>query len=134
MSDKKHTHLGMIQAIVNRLSSNSFMLKGWTVLLVSALFVFLAKDKNLYFIILSLLPVISFWLLDGYYLWQERLFRSLYDYVRLLDEDEINYSMDISITNKPNITWKKILFLKNNLGFLSCYIYFNSDNNFSSSM
>jgi len=28
----------MIQAVINRMASNSFLLKGWTVMLVSALF------------------------------------------------------------------------------------------------
>ena len=34
----KLSHLEMIQGIVNRLSQNSFLLKGWTVVLVSGLF------------------------------------------------------------------------------------------------
>ena len=36
--DKKLAHLEMIQGVVNRLANCSFLLKGWSVLLVSALF------------------------------------------------------------------------------------------------
>ena len=43
MSDKQ-AHLEMIQGIVNRLSHNSFLLKGWSVVLVSAMFALAAKD------------------------------------------------------------------------------------------
>lgn len=34
------------------------------------------------------------WMLDGYFLRQERLFRSLYDYVRQIDESDIDFSLD----------------------------------------
>ena len=37
MASKKIAHLEMIQGIVNRLSQNSFLLKGWTVVVVSGL-------------------------------------------------------------------------------------------------
>ena len=33
--------------------------------------------------------------LDGFFLWQERLFRALYDYVRGLQDSDINFSMDV---------------------------------------
>lgn len=33
----KYVHLNMTQGVVNRLSYNSFLLKGWSVLLVSAI-------------------------------------------------------------------------------------------------
>ena len=43
--DKKIKHLEMIQGVINRMASNSFLLKGWTVVLVSALFALAANDK-----------------------------------------------------------------------------------------
>jgi hypothetical protein len=109
---KKQSHLEMIQGIVNRLSRNSFLLKGWTVILISALFALAAKDKNNLFIYLAYFPSIAFWCLDGYFLWQERLFRALYDYVRNLDEEEIDYSMNVSNANIQDITWVKAFFSK----------------------
>ena len=36
---------------------------------------------------------ILFWGLDGYFLWQERLFRALYDHVRQLPESEIGRAL-----------------------------------------
>ena len=35
-----------------------------------------------------------FWFLDSYFLWQERLFRALYDYVRDLKEEDVDFDMD----------------------------------------
>ena len=76
---RKVNHLEMIQGIVNRLAKSSFLLKGWTVILVSALFALAAKDSKIYFIYLAYFPGLAFWGLDGYYLRQERLFRKLYE-------------------------------------------------------
>ena len=35
-----------------------------------------------------------FWGLDGYFLWEEKKFRALYNSVRTKDEPEIDFSMD----------------------------------------
>jgi hypothetical protein len=103
--DKKIKHLEMIQVIITRMANNSFLLKGWGVILTSALFALVAKDANKLFIFLTILPVIAFWILDGYYLRQERLFRKLYDQVRGKDESEIDFSMDISSVNNQVKGW-----------------------------
>ena len=38
--DKKLKHLEMVQGVINRMASNSFMLKGWAVTLVAGIFAF----------------------------------------------------------------------------------------------
>lgn len=86
----------MIQRIVDRMAGNLFFLRGWSVTLVAALFALAAKDTNPRYIFISYLPVLIFWLLDGYFLSQERLFRDLYNHVRKLDEKNIDFSMDIT--------------------------------------
>jgi hypothetical protein len=106
--DNKQSHLGMIQRVVNRLSSNSFLLKGWSVVLVSAMFALAAKDSKMIFIYLAYFPAISFWGLDGYFLHQERLFRALYDHVRILDEKNIDFSMNISIIENKVDSWAAV--------------------------
>lgn len=37
---------------------------------------------------------------DVYFLWQERQYRALYDHVRALEEDEIDFSMNVSLFRK----------------------------------
>src|ERR1035441_11013716 len=76
------------------MASNLFYLKGWTITLIAALFALAAKDANPKYIFVAYFPVIIFWVLDGYFLSQERRFRALYDDVRMLDEKDINFSMD----------------------------------------
>lgn len=90
----KHKHLEFVQSAINRMSGNLFLLKGWTVTLVAALFALSAKDTNRYFVLIAFLPLVVFWTLDGYFLSQERRFRALYDHVRNVDEADIDFSMD----------------------------------------
>lgn len=101
----KEVHLQMIQGVVNRMSRNSFLLKGWAVVLVSAMFALAATDANVAFVYLAYLPCIVFWGLDGYYLWQENLFRALYDHVRALEGREIDYSMDVKQADTTDVSW-----------------------------
>lgn len=108
MNDNKRSHLEMIQGVINRLSQNSFLLKGWSVVLVSALIALAAKDSNIIFILLAYLPAFAFWHLDGYFLWQEKLFRALYDYVRNIKEEEIDFSMNTSIVKDEVDSWSKV--------------------------
>ena len=102
--ESKHKHLELIQGVVNRHATNSFRVKGWTVVLVTALFVLLAKEERLDVAYIALAPVLAFWGLDGYYLWQERLLRALYDHARVMDEREIDFSMD---TQAFRTGWKR---------------------------
>lgn len=103
--ENKRTHLAMIQGIVNRLAQDSFLLKGWSVVLVSALFALAATSSNRHGVCLAYFPAIAFWILDGYFLWQERLFRALYDKVRVLNEEDIDFSMATYELRAENKSW-----------------------------
>ena len=93
--DAKLKHLELIQGIVNRLATNSFRLKGWIVVLQSAFLVLLAREGRIDMTPVAPGAVLVFWGLDGYLLWQERLFRALYDHVRQVEEGEIDFSMEV---------------------------------------
>ncbi len=101
--EAKFKHLELIQGIINRFSTNSFLLKGWSVVLVSALFALSASNSKVEFIYLAYIPSIVFWGLDGYFLSVERLYRKLYDIVR--KKDEIDFSMDIRNLNEKPHPW-----------------------------
>jgi hypothetical protein len=84
---------------------NSFLIKGWGVTLVAALFALAANKANPDFVLIAYFPVIMFWLLDGYFLWQERLFRNLYDHVRSLSEDAIDFSLNTESVGPHAHSW-----------------------------
>ena len=78
-------HLQMIQNIIARMAGNSFSLRTLAVTLTTGLIALLGSIANptpLY-ALAALLPLFVFWLLDARYLQLERLYRRLYDDVRL---------------------------------------------------
>jgi len=79
MSAEKIKHLEFIQAVITRMNTNSFQMKGWMVTIVSAILALYASTKNHYFVLVAIFPTVIFWFLDTYYLWQERKFRGLYN-------------------------------------------------------
>jgi len=92
----------LIQNIIKRMASNSFLIKGWTITLVIA--TLLLKDDNRK-ILVAYIPLISFWYLDSYFLRQERLYRKLYNWVIkyrletkecLLDMNAYRFSSEVS--------------------------------------
>lgn len=70
--------IDIIQSAINRMASNSFLIKGWTITLVVG--VLLLKGTNVQTFI-ALIPIGMFWSLDAYFLWQEKLFRAKYKWV-----------------------------------------------------
>ena len=78
MSTEQIKHLEFLQAIITRMNTNSFQLKTMCVTLVSAIlgFAFTLDKAELLFV--SLMPILLFWVLDAYYLQQERKFRGIY--------------------------------------------------------
>ena len=100
--DKKLKHLELVQGVINRMASNSFMLKGWAVTLVAGIFALAGKDTDKLYFLVAYVPVIVFWGLDAYYLLQERLYRSLYDKVRKTEEDKIDFSLKATTEDFKN--------------------------------
>jgi hypothetical protein len=91
--EAKIAHLQMIQAVVTRMARNSFLIKGWTVTLVAALFALGAADTNALFVYVAYFPAFMFWALDAYFQRQEHLFRKLYDHVRRVQDGPVDFSM-----------------------------------------
>lgn len=94
--ENKHKHLEFIQSAIDRMASNLFLLKGWAITLITALFALAAKDTDWLYAWIAPLPALVFWALDGYFLSMERRFRDLYDHVRQLPEEQVDFSMDAS--------------------------------------
>jgi hypothetical protein len=94
--EKKLKHLEFIQGVISRMGGNLFYLRGWVITLVAGILVLLTKigDGQLPIIFLALITVL-FWAYDGYFLSLERMYRKLYDKVRMMKEDDIDFSMSI---------------------------------------
>ena len=114
--ETKLKHLEFIQNTINRMAKNSFLLKGWAITIIGGLLAFSIKEMDCLYVLVSLVILIFFWLLDGYYLYQEKLYIKLYDHVRQQSVDKIDFSMATDYFKK-DIDWKNCFFSKTMLLF-----------------
>lgn len=107
-----------IQSIINRMSSNSFLIKGWTITLVVGTLLLERSmlDGSKLQIFIAFIPLIVFWFLDAYFLWQERMYRKLYDWViaNRLNTDEKLFDMNAyrfrnEVSSRPRIMFSTTL-------------------------
>ena len=109
--EKVIKHLEMTQAVINRLGSNSFLLKGWSMTVIVTTMVLIARYdmQNPCIVLAVMFPVLGFWILDGYFLWQERLFRQVYDEIRV--QSDTDFKMDVmKHRDKPKCSWWSAVF------------------------
>lgn len=109
-------HLEFIQNVVTRMASNSFLLKGWSVTLVAAIFALTVSNPSVYLVTIAILPALAFWGLDAYYLRQERLFRRLYE--RVIERGSVDaFSMNTSCYEGDVQDWLSTALSKSVLPF-----------------
>ena len=68
----------IIQDIIKRMAFNSFMIKGWAITLVVVALLLKGTEYQVW---IAFIPLLVFWFLDAYFLWQERMYRKLYEWV-----------------------------------------------------
>ena len=111
--EDRSKHLEFIQNAINRMASNSFILKGWSVTLVTGIIALSLTTSTTRFIYLAFIPTLAFWGLDAYYLRQEKLLRELYDYVRAKEIKNIEpFSLNTLIVKDKVGSWLSICFSK----------------------
>jgi hypothetical protein len=99
-TEEELKHLEMIQSAIMRMAGNSFNMKAWTVGIASTALALTSKEGAIGALLAAAVGV-AFCFLDAYYLRQERLFRRLYNAVRLrksvdpFDMDTAPYKEDV---------------------------------------
>ena len=68
--------IGTIQHIINRMATNSIIIKGWT---LAVLGIILLLRGTWYQALIAVFAVLIFWYLDAYFLRQKKTYRVLYD-------------------------------------------------------
>ena len=115
MMEEKLKHLEFIQNVITRMNTNSFQLKEWAIVIISAVLALYASTKNPCFIIIGVFPAFIFWALDAYYLMQERKFRGLYNDVAGVTEkpkDIKPFEMRPDLYIKGKYSYLSVLFSK----------------------
>ena len=85
--------IDIVQDIIKRMAFNSFMIKGWAITLVVVTLLLKGAEYQVW---IAFIPLLVFWFLDAYFLWQERMYRKLYDWVinNRLKTDEYLFDMN----------------------------------------
>jgi hypothetical protein len=103
-------HLELVQGVISRLGTNSFLVKGWAITVSGAFLGFAITEKKWGLALISLVPTALFWGLDAYYLRAERLFRALHD--EILAKQARPFSMDTRdlVRSTPTAAWANVIF------------------------
>lgn len=114
-NDGRMKHLEILQYVISRMGSNSFSIKGWTVVLFSGFMIFFFKevDKYFWYSPLLLLVIISAWAFDSYFLRLERGFRKQYDSVARMESTCLPFEIKPILSD----TFWKVFFSKSLLAF-----------------
>jgi hypothetical protein len=119
-SPSVHTHLNILQGVVQRMASNSASCKTWCITIVSAVLVLIADKGKPELFWLALFPIPVFAALDIYYLGLERGFRASYNtFVNRLHNGSLSVEDLYSVTPAKEIGWLRAesLFSYSVLGF-----------------
>ena len=108
-TEKVVEHLKLTQAIINRLANNCVLVKGWSMTIILAAMVLITKHEIQCPYFVPVLLIIPVWILDGYFLWQERLFRKVYGEVRV--QSDTDFEMNpMKHRKKSKCSWLSAIF------------------------
>jgi len=129
MDDKVLKHLEFIQNTINRMSTNSFIIKGWAITLIGLIISFTEIEGRYLFykstynfpieMVILLLVIVLFWSFNAYFLQQERRYISIY--TKTIEQFNRNNSLilDMNFENYfPSNSNKRIYWISSVLCFL----------------
>lgn len=88
MKPEELKYLDYIQNAITRMADNSFKLKGLAITVLAAFLALYVKFGDYYLLLMPVLPSFIFWVLDSYYLQQEKKFRKIYNHVAGVEKAE----------------------------------------------
>ena len=109
-AEDKRKHLELIQGVVNRMASNSFLFKGWSITIIAGISAFAAQDSNTALMVVPIVSTLLFWSVDAYYLMLERAFRNIYNKVAALKPEKIDYSLTPEEGDRSFKCWLRTFF------------------------
>lgn len=105
VNENKLKHLELIQNVITRMANNSFLLKGWNLTILAALIGLNKDGLDGKVIFIGFILTVVFWVLDAYYLSQERIFRARYDEVSIKKEEDIDFCMKLDGEKTSRMDW-----------------------------
>lgn len=115
--ENKIKHLEFIQKLIERFANNSFELKRWAVTVSAGILALGHNELSGKQYLVSFIPVITFWILDGFYLFKERLYRALFNEVRVSENDNASFSLETAKLIGGKNTWFRAIMSRTILTF-----------------
>ncbi len=109
--DVLHKEIDLIQSCIGRMANNSFLLKGWLISIITVALALVDKSVN-YLLLCSILliPLLSFWYLDAFFLRTEKMYRKMYEWVlEKRKNSDLNYLYDLNphrFSKNVDSTWR----------------------------
>ena len=104
MPEKKEIlekEIDLIQACINRMAQNSFIVKGWTITLITVILALLPEKIDLRLLCaIVIVATVCFWYLDAFFLRTERLYRWKYEWVIANRPKSEEYCYDLNPYNE----------------------------------
>lgn len=100
-----HKQIDLIQNCITRMAQNSFLLKTWTVSLLTIV-IAIASKFNINGLLVGMIPVIVFWYLDSFFLQTEKMYRKMYDE---LIESNPDQSVNLKFYNLNPLNYKHLV-------------------------
>lgn len=95
-----HKELDLIQGCISRMAHNSFIVKGWAILLVSGVFAFGGKEVlSWWYCFIICGTLFALWVLNAYFLAKEKEYRYWYSWIikeRRTGNDTLLYELNTS--------------------------------------
>jgi len=109
-----HKEIDLIQSCISRMAHNSFLIKGWMLTIVTVVLALMAKSIDpIYLCLVILIPLLSFWYLDAFFLQTEKMYRKMYEWVlQSRSKNNLEYLYDLNphrfkdkVDSRPEVMW-----------------------------
>lgn len=106
-----HKEIDLIQACITRMANNSFLLKGWSITIIAVVLALADKAGNPALLsAILLIPLLSFWYLDAFFLRTEKMYRKMYEWIIVNRPNKIKEHLyDLNphrFSNEVDSNWK----------------------------
>lgn len=123
--EELHKEIDLIQNCINRMSNNSFLLKGWLITIIAAVVTLSQSDLNIVVFFVLIFATLIFWGLDAFFLRTEKKYRKMYEWMlekRRQNSRELQYDLNPKRFEGQVDSIFKIMLSPTLVGFYFCIL------------
>lgn len=123
--EELHKEIDLIQNCIQRMSNNSFLIKGWLITIIAGVVTLSHENMNVSIFLILVFATIIFWGLDAFFLRTEKKYRKMYTWMleqRKLDSRELQYDLEPKRFDNQVESVLKLMFSPTLAGFYLCVL------------